>query len=271
MNTASGAIAISAAQDINFDYINLKSLPEIWQITANQFGDTIALWDPHAKPEVKINYRDLNTQINWFATGLQALSIQSQEKIALFADNSPRWFIADQGIMTSGAVDVVRSAGAEQQELAYILENSDSTALVVENLRTLTKLSSDLPSLPIKLVVLLSDEEPSINSEDSELKIVNFSELIELGQNNQLQPVEQNKDTLATLLYTSGTTGKPKGVMLTHGNLLHQVNYVKTVFQPKSGDVILSILPSWHAYERAAEYFFLGSRGNSDLYFYSLF
>ena len=97
MNTASGAIAISAAQDINFDYINLKSLPEIWQITANQFGDTIALWDPHAKPEVKINYRDLNTQINWFATGLQALSIQSQEKIALFADNSPRWFIADQG------------------------------------------------------------------------------------------------------------------------------------------------------------------------------
>ena len=262
MNSASGAIATSAAKDITFDYIDLKSLPEVWQIAAQKFGDTIALRDPHAKPEVTINYRDLSTQITQFAIGLQTLGIQAQEKIALFADNSPRWFVADQGIMTSGAVDVVRSSGAEQQELAYILNNSDSTALVVENLTTLTKLSSELASLPIKLIVLLSDETPP---EDSAIRTVNFIQLIELGRNNQLQPVERNQDTLATLLYTSGTTGKPKGVMLSHGNLLHQTNYVKTVFQPNPGDVVLSILPSWHAYERAAEYFFL-SQGATQIY-----
>ncbi|MEO1673607.1 MAG: AMP-binding protein, partial [Cyanobacteria bacterium J06631_2] len=176
--------------------------------------------------------------------------------------NSPRWFVADQGIMASGAVDVVRSSGAEQQELAYILENSDSTALVVENLKTLTKLSSELVNLPIRLIVLLSDEIPS---QDQEIPTHSYQQLMELGQNNQLQPVAQNKDTVATLLYTSGTTGKPKGVMLTHGNLLHQVNYVKTVFQPQPGDKILSILPSWHAYERAAEYFFL-SQGVTQVY-----
>ena len=254
MNMASGATT--------FDYINLQSLPEVWRSTARKFGNTIALKDPHAKPEVAINYQDLSTKIEGFAAGLQALGIKPQEKVALFADNSPRWFIADQGIMTAGAVDVVRSSGAERQELAYILENSDSTALVVEDNKALNKLSPEIVNLPIALIVLLSDETPP---EDISIKTINFQELMELGKNHQLQPVEQNKDTVATLLYTSGTTGKPKGVMLTHGNLLHQVNYVKTVFQPQPGDVILSILPSWHAYERAAEYFFL-SQGATQVY-----
>ena len=254
MNTAAKAIA--------FDYINLHSLPEVWQLTARKFGDTIALLDPHAKPEVAITYRDLSIQIEQFAAGLQALGIEPQTKIALFADNSPRWFIADQGIMTSGAVDVVRSSGADRQELAYILENSDSNALVVENIKTFKKLSSELADLPIDLIILLSDESVS---EDSSIKMLNYQQLMELGKDNQLRSIEQNQDTLATLLYTSGTTGKPKGVMLTHGNLLHQVNYVKTVFQPEPGDKILSILPSWHAYERAAEYFFL-SQGATQVY-----
>ena len=254
MNTASKAIA--------FDYINLSSLPEVWRLTADKFGDTIALQDSHAQPEVRISYRDLIRQIEQFASGLQALGIQPQAKIALFADNSPRWFIADQGIMTSGAVDVVRSSGADWQELAYILENSDSTALIVENFKTLTKLSAELGNLPIGLIVLLSDESVS---EDTGIKTINYQKLLELGANQHLQPVKQSKDTLATLLYTSGTTGKPKGVMLTHGNLLHQVNYIKTVFQPQPGDKVLSILPSWHAYERAAEYFFL-SQGATQVY-----
>ncbi|MBD0308876.1 MAG: AMP-binding protein, partial [Microcoleus sp. T1-bin1] len=68
-----------------------------------------------------------------------------------------------------------------------------------------------------------------------------------------------------TLLYTSGTTGKPKGVMLTHGNLLHQLNTLGTILQPEAGDGALSILPSWHAYERSVEYFLL-SQGCTQIY-----
>ena len=261
MSTASGAIA-NLGKDITFDYINLQSMPEIWQIAADRFGETIALKDPHAKAAVEINYRDLHRKIQQFAIGLQTLGIQPQDKVALFADNCPRWFIADQGIMTAGAVDVVRSSGADPQELTYILENSDSTALVVANLKTLARLKSELANLPIALVILMSDETPP---SDTAIKTLNFQQLMKLGENKQLQPVEQAKDTLATLLYTSGTTGKPKGVMLSHGNLLHQVNYIKTIFQPKPGDITLSILPSWHAYERSAEYFFL-SQGGTQVY-----
>ncbi|BAZ46391.1 long-chain-fatty-acid CoA ligase [Chondrocystis sp. NIES-4102] len=252
----------TVSKAIDFESVAIESLPQVWALVGEKYSNIIALQDPHAKPEVIITYRDLAIKIKQFAAGLQSLGIQPQAKIALFADNSPRWFIADQGIMTAGGVDVVRSSGAEQQELAYILENSDSSGLVVENAKILAKLAPHLANLPIQLIVLLSDETPT---EELSIPIYNFSQLMQLGSEYTLQPVTQDLDTLATLLYTSGTTGKPKGVMLTHGNLLHQVKYVRTVFQPQPGDILLSILPSWHAYERAAEYFFL-AHGATQIY-----
>lgn len=244
------------------NYHQVKSLDAIWDIASANFGKQLALWDPHSKPEVKITYAELNSQIKVFAAGIQALGVKPGEKVALIADNSPRWFIADQGIMSAGAVDVVRSSQAEKQELIYILQDSNNTALVVENQKTLEKLRSALLDLPITVVILLSDE--TVEPIES-LNILNFKQLMELGSSSVLTPITRNREDLATLIYTSGTTGKPKGVMLSHGNLLHQVNNLDTIIKPSPGDRVLSILPSWHSYERAAEYFIL-SQGCTQIY-----
>ncbi len=243
------------------DYSSVQSLPEIWPLAQERFGQVIALKDPHAKPEVVLTYTQLAQQIQQFAAGLQASGVQSESRVALFADNSPRWMIADQGIMTSGAVDVVRSAQAEREELLFILGDSGSTVLVVEDRKTLKKLRDRL-DLPIQLVVLLSDEEPDV---DEALKVLNFPQLMATGSTHPLQSVTQNRDMLATLMYTSGTSGKPKGVMLSHGNLLHQITTFGVVIQPQVGARFLSILPSWHVYERTVEYFVL-SQGCTQIY-----
>ena len=244
------------------DYSSIESLPEIWSLAAKRFGDTVALHDPHAKPEVVITYAELDQQIQQFAAGLQAQGVSPASKVSLFADNSPRWLIADQGIMMAGAVDVVRSSQAAQDELLYILSDSDSTSLVVEDNKTLQKLRSQLHGLPIELVVLLSDEAPEA---EEGLTILNFEQLMAAGEDRALQPVAQNRETLATLLYTSGTGGNPKPVMLSHDNLMHQVRAIPAVIQPQPGDRALSILPSWHAYERSCEYFLL-SLGCTQIY-----
>ncbi len=244
------------------DYSNVESLSEIWPLVAKQFGDTIALRDPHAKPEVVLTYTQLAQQIQQFAAGLQALGVKAGDRLSLISDNSPRWLLADQGIMTAGAVDAVRSSQAEREELLFILANSGSTALVVENIKTLKKLQEGIKDLPIQLIILLSEEVPQA---DETLKIVNLPQLMEIGSNHTLQSISQNRDTLATLMYTSGTTGKPKGAMLSHGNLMHQVTTIGTVVQPQVGDIALSILPSWHAYERSCEYFLL-SQGCTQIY-----
>ncbi|MBN3924673.1 AMP-binding protein [Nostoc sp. NMS4] len=244
------------------DYTNVESLPEVWPLAAQKFGDVVALRSPHSKPEVVITYTQLAEQLQLFAAGLQALGVKVGDRISLIADNSPRWFIADQGIMTAGAVDAVRSSQAEKEELVFIITNSGSTAIVAEDLKTLKKLQDRLKDLPIQLVILLSDEAPPT---DETLKVLNFKQLIEIGVNHHFVPVKQNREALATLIYTSGTTGKPKGVMLSHNNLMHQVTTFGTVLQPNAGDIVLSILPSWHSYERTVEYYLL-SQGCTQVY-----
>ena len=244
------------------DYTNVESLPEIWPLAAGRFGDVVALRNPHAKPEVVITYTQLAEKIQLFAAGLQALGVKVGDRISLIADNSPRWFIADQGIMTAGGVDAVRSSQADKEELLFIIANSGSTAIVVEDLKTLKKLQDRLKDLPIQVVILLSDEPLPTNET---LKLLNFAQLLEIGKNHNFVPVKQNRDALATLIYTSGTTGKPKGVMLSYNNLMHQVTTFGTVLQPNVGDIVLSILPSWHSYERTVEYYLL-SQGCTQVY-----
>ena len=118
------------------DYTSIQSIPEFWAIVKQKFGQTVALHDPHSQPEIKLTYTDLYQQIQQFAAGLQALGIEANPeeavppRVALFADNSPRWLIADQGIMMAGAANAVRGATADPEELLYIIQDSGSTALV---------------------------------------------------------------------------------------------------------------------------------------------
>lgn len=246
-----------------FDYSNVESLPEIWGILASRIGDTVALHNPHARPKEEIiTYTELYQQIQQFAAGLQALEVKPDQRISLIADNSPHWLIADQGIMTAGAVNAVRSSQADTDELAYILANSDSTVLVAQDLQTFEKLRPRLDDLPIKLVILLTVE--TVPHEEV-IKVLSYEQLMEIGAKHNLEPVKQNRDALATLLYTSGTSGKPKGVMLSHANLMHQVTSLRTIVQPEVGDVVLSILPTWHVFERTGEYFLL-SQGCTQVY-----
>jgi long-chain acyl-CoA synthetase len=248
-------------------YSTVQSLPEVWSIAAKQFADVLAVHDPHSSPEVKLTYAQLYDQMQAFAAGIQALGIQVEDgesvppRIALFSDNCPRWLVADQGIMRSGAVDVVRGAQADPVELRYILEHSGSVGVVLQDAQLLKKLRGILSEVPLQFVILLSDE--AVTSET--YKVMTFSELLELGRSHSLQPVKQDRSTLATLMYTSGTSGMPKGVMLSHGNLIYEINGAYAVAQPQAGERVLSILPIWHSYERSFEYFIF-SNGCTQIY-----
>ena len=239
------------ARRIPVDYSAIETLPEIWSQAAERFGDTVALQAPHQSPAVTVTYRDLDEAIQAFAAGLQALGLASGSAVALFADNSPQWFVADQGIMLAGAINAVRSSQADREELLYIYDNSGSRALIVDSVAALQSLQERWGDRPLQYVVLLSEEEPPALP----VRCLNYSQILSLGKTTSLSPSPRRKSDIATLIYTSGTSGRPKGVMLTHSNLLYEVTTVLNVLAPLRGERVLSILPSWHSYERTFEYF----------------
>ncbi|WP_448514115.1 long-chain fatty acid--CoA ligase [Parathermosynechococcus lividus] len=248
-----GLVGDASLPDHFLPYKTLQALPELWPLLAQRHGDVIALDAPYEDPATCITYSELYQRIQRFAAGLQALGVIHGDRVALFADNSPRWLIADQGSMMAGAINVVRSGTADAQELLYILRDSGSTLLLVENLATLQKLQAGLAETMVRTVVLLSTESPEL--EGFALRLLNFSQVFNEGQYGTVRTVAIAPTDLATLMYTSGTTGQPKGVMVTHGGLLSQIVNLWAIVQPNVGDRTLSILPIWHAYERVAEYF----------------
>ncbi len=154
------------------DYSDVETLPEVWSLVAKRCPDALALCNPHAKPEVMFTYLQMYEKIQCFAAGLQALGVKTGDRISLISDNSPQWMIADQGIMMAGAVDAVRSSQAEREELFFIISNSGSSGLVLEDLKTFQKLRPGLNELPIELVILLSNEPIPT---DETLKVFNFA------------------------------------------------------------------------------------------------
>ncbi|NJO75022.1 MAG: long-chain fatty acid--CoA ligase [Leptolyngbyaceae cyanobacterium RM1_406_9] len=229
------------------DFRSTSTLYTVWQQLVSQHANAIALHDPHAQPVLEWTYAQVYEQILQFAGGLQMLGVQAGDRVAIIAENSPRWLIADLGTLFAGMINVPRSAVADVQELAYILRHSGSTVVIVQDLKTWQRLREIITELKIFDVILLSDEVSD--------ECISFQHLLKLSDGFVAPTLMRSH--LATIMYTSGTTGQPKGVMLTHGNLMHQVETLDVVVRPQPGERVLSILPTWHCYERACEYFLL--------------
>uniref|UniRef100_A0A1J3ENE5 Long-chain-fatty-acid--[acyl-carrier-protein] ligase AEE15, chloroplastic n=1 Tax=Noccaea caerulescens TaxID=107243 RepID=A0A1J3ENE5_NOCCA len=257
------SVSVDAASRSN----EWKAVPDIWRSSAEKYGDRVALVDPYHDPPLKLTYKQLEQEILDYSEGLRVVGVKADEKIALFADNSCRWLVSDQGIMATGAVNVVRGSRSSVEELLQIYRHSESVALVVDNPEFFNRIAETFTSKASpRFLILLWGEKSSLAKEGMQIPVYTYTEIKNLGQERRAQFSGSNdiirnyksiinSDDVAAIMYTSGTTGNPKGVMLTHRNLLHQIKHLSAYVPAEPGDRFLSMLPSWHAYERACEYF----------------
>ncbi|MCQ2583158.1 MAG: long-chain fatty acid--CoA ligase [Treponema sp.] len=215
-----------------------------------------------------ITYRETMQLAYDFAAGLLSIGTQRQEKIGLISDNRAEWFQADMGLMLIGATDVPRGCDATVQDLEKILSICECTKTIAENNAQLNKILSIKDKLPNLNTLICFEPEETVKEDvkklakDSKVKILFFNDLIKEGQKWRIENkgvVEEelkkgSESELATLIFTSGTTGTPKGVMLTHRNFLAQLDEIPERIFLNPGDKALSVLPVWHVYERLVEY-----------------
>jgi long-chain acyl-CoA synthetase len=242
----------------------IARVDQLWPLLAQRHGAITALEAPHAVPPETYSYGELERAVSCAAAGLRRLGLREGAVVGLFAENSPRWLIVDQGLMRAGAADAVRGASAPVEELRYILEDSGAVGVVVQSAELWHRLALTPDQRSRLKVVVQLEGEPAEG-------LVGWEALMAIGARSEPPDPRTDRDgasaasTTATILYTSGTTGRPKGVPLSHANLLHQVRSLAAVARPRPGDPVLSVLPIWHAYERSAEYYFF-SCGCSQTY-----
>ncbi|MDR1858525.1 MAG: long-chain fatty acid--CoA ligase [Treponema sp.] len=204
----------------------------------------------------------------FLAAGLAELGVRRGDHVGLISDNRREWLLADFGILSIGAADVPRGGDITVQELAYILGFTECRLSFAENQKQVLKILSckaDLPGLKTLVTFDPVNRETEEAAAAAGVTAHYLASVIALGQKreaDQLGRIEAEMDKgdgedTATIIFTSGTTGEPKGVMLSHRNFICQCPSFELVFEIKPADVWLSVLPAWHVYEREIEYIIL--------------
>ena len=270
----------------------VPNCPSLWKNLAEVLGDSTraVLDEHHCDSSIDLTFRGMYEEVRKSASVFQSLGVKKGVNVAVLGENSAMWLLVDHGIQMAGGASAVRGADAPVDELRYIYEHSDSKNIVVlQGPKLLKKLMKDTQNTGIPLglqndahgnvntVILMhrekmSDDDIAALGASAGVRVELFSNLI-----NAASPIETSniphvgRDDLSTIVYTSGTTGRPKGVMLTHGNLIHQLSHRLAPSQhfdesePLPGDVMLSLLPVWHITERTFELWQF-SRGCSVVY-----
>ena len=203
-------------------------------------------------------YAELSESVRELALGFSTLGIRHGDRVGLFADNSIHWILSDLAILSLGAADVPRGTDTSPSEVDYLIRHSGARVVVIQNRRLLDELAPVLADISDLQCIVLhegtfrdGDPRPVLSLE--EVRERGRQRLAEGATLHPYLDATRGSDT-ATIVYTSGTTGKPKGVVLRHENILHNIRAVPAIIEFDSDDVFLSILPAWHMFERLIEY-----------------
>jgi long-chain acyl-CoA synthetase len=248
-----------------------NSVPQLFREVSRTYPDTAAQYAKNTRGAfVPTSYKKLFEEVSLFAAGLYRLGVRRGDRLGLISDNRKEWLIADLAGISLGAADVPRGRDATDQEISYILSFSECEIVFVENTEMLEKTAGQRENIPTMKKLIVLDPGFSLDqlkAKPKKLDIITFGEVMELGKKQSAKDpdliereIDKGEiDDVVTLIFTSGTTGEPKGVMLSNRSYLHQVEGVPKIVDIQPGDIWLSVLPVWHSFERVIQYVAIGT------------
>ncbi len=199
-----------------------------------------------------LTYQAVADQVKQVSLGLRALGVERGDRVALLSENRPEWAVCDLATQAAGAVTVPIYPTLPGSQVAHILADSGAKAVVVSDAKQMAKISALRDTLPILCVLVTLDADAAKDGLQTLASVVEAGAKADFDESYEARRDSVQHDDLMSLVYTSGTTGSPKGAMLTHGNMaaaLDGANEKFPQFTPPN-DVFLSFLPLSHVFER---------------------
>lgn len=253
-----GGPGADLVSDYGFSLEGIPALPQLFARACEVHAGRPFQLRAGADGVAPLTFAEFGDRVRALATGLADLGVAPGDRVGLIAHNRPEWLQADLAVLCCGAADVPRGADLSPKELAAILGHAEVVGAFVEDAKALKQLTEVREALPhCRFVIVLSGDAPREGNWGLPLAAV-----LERGRGLLAQGDDRvarasagvTGDTLATIIYTSGTSGDPKGVRLRHRNLLHNVATLPAVIELSRDDCYLSVLPAWHAFERMVDY-----------------
>lgn len=245
----------------------VKTVAQMFQNSVKKYPNITMLSEKNNKGVfIDETYSQVEEKVIKLALSLKnTFKLKKQELIAIISDNRKEWLYTDLALQYISCVDVPRGLDATDIELIQILNDTEVSICFVENLSTIKRFNTLKENFPkLKTLILMEDVSVDIKSE---YEIVRLYDLLSDGNqllinNPDLKDQLYNdiangkEDDLATIIFTSGTTGNCKGVMLTNDNFIYEVSNLQSLvdykFEP--GQKWMTVLPIWHSLERAVTY-----------------
>jgi long-chain acyl-CoA synthetase len=234
-----------------------ETLVEMFLNRVARNPDTVAMKVKRGGEWKSITFAEFDNQAREIANGLIALGVGKGDFVSLLSGNRPEWHIADAGILLAGAVSVPVYMTNSPSQVAHVVGHSDSTVAIVEDRLQLDKILQTLDEMPkLRKVVVMDGGDAEGNDQVVTLDYLrqqgrDFAKSNRSALQERLESI--SPDDLATVVYTSGTTGPPKGAMITHGNFTWTLDCVGRILDFKdASERILCYLPLSHIFERLA-------------------
>ena len=248
---------------INFD--NFNSVVSLFNQQCKELKDSPYLWRKVEGKFLSLSWLEVQKKVNALAKGLISLGILKGDRVVILSENRPEWQIADLAIMSIGGITVPSYTTSTTSDYKHIINHSEARCIIVSSNDLALKAIPATLNSKCKNVILIDEDKKKF---DEPLYFTNWNDLIEQNNNskndNDLEEniKSQKRTDTACIIYTSGTGGSPKGVMLSHGAMLTNCSGAQELLKNLISDLseirFLSWLPLSHSYEHTLQFYEMG-------------
>ena len=250
-------------------YLNLLS---VFCDQAKKYGDAPYLWSKNNKHYQSLSWNETYSRVKKLANYLKKIGIKNEARVMLVSENRPEWQISDLAIMAADGISVPAYTTITSQDYEYLISHSEARVIIVSTEFLYSKIESAINKLKIKRDLIIIDD---FDLKKNDLIVIHkWDEIQSMPTDNDTdhvfnQAIRKNRKDIACIIYTSGTSGFPKGVMLSHGSILHNCEGAHEILGSELNNIddvlFLSWLPLSHSYEHTLQFYNLYS-GNQIYY-----